>query len=319
MRAFPTRFCRRLCRRIVLRLVLALVVLWTIASASFFLVRAAPGGPFDQSRRLPESVRANVERHWGLSRPLAEQYLGAMEQMARLDFGPSLENMGRYRVGELIARGLPVSMELGLYAIVFALLVGVGAGVFGANRPGTLADHAVTAFALTGFAVPSIVLAPLLIIVFSVWLGWLPLSGWESWQSRILPAVSLGMVYAAAIARITRSGVEEALSRDFVRAARARGLAERTVLRRHVLRVGLVPLVSFLGPALASVLTGSIVVERLFHIPGIAEHFVASAQARDYPMVLGVVVVYSGLLLVLNLVADVVHTLLDPRVGHGDR
>ena len=306
-------------RLVLVRVILAVVVLWAILTASFFLVRAAPGGPFDESRHLPPSVRANVERQWGLDKPLFAQYTQSLGRMLRLDFGPSLAHGGRVRVGELIARGLPVSMELGLYAICFALLLGVGAGVFGATRPGTCADHTVTLFSLTGFAVPSIVLAPLLIIVFGVWLEWVPLSGWDGWTAKILPSISLGLVYAAAIARLTRTGIDEALSHDFVRAARAKGLPERTVLRRHVLRVGLVPLVSFLGPALASVLTGSVVVERIFRIPGIAEHFVASAQARDYPMVMGVVVVYSGLLLVLNLLADVVHALLDPRVAHATR
>jgi len=302
-------------RYVLLRLAVAVVVLWLVVTASFFLMHAAPGGPFDRMERLPAAVQANVERQWGLDRPLGEQYLTSLGNMLRLDFGPSLEHMGRFRVRELLARGLPVSMELGAYAIVLALVLGVGAGVLGARRPGTWVDHTVMGLSLTGIAVPSIVLAPLLVVVFAVHLGWLPLGGWDSWSAKILPTLSLGLVYAASVARLTRTGLEEVLAQDFVRTARAKGLPEGAVLRRHALRGGLFPVLSWLGPALAGILTGSVVVERIFGIPGVAEHFVASAQARDYPMVLGVVVLYSGLLLLLNLLVDLVHALLDPRVS----
>lgn len=304
-------------RYLLVRLAVAVVVLWLVVTASFFLMHAAPGGPFDQVRRMPPQVQANVERQWGLDRPLLEQYVTTVGNLVTLDFGPSLEQQGRVRVRELLARGLPVSMELGAYAIVFALVFGVGAGLVGATRAGSWVDHTVMGLSVTGVAVPAIVLGPLLLVVFAVQLGWLPLGGWDSWPSKILPTVSLGLVYAAGIARLTRAGMEEVLSRDFVRTARAKGLPERAVIVRHALRGGLLPVVNWLGPALAGILTGSIVVERIFGVPGVAEHFLASAQARDYPMVLGVVVLYSGLLLLLNLLADVVHALLDPRVGVG--
>ena len=303
-------------RYVAVRLLVALFVLWVVFTASFFLMRAAPGGPFDQQRGLPPEVLRNVERQWGFDRPLFEQYTTSLGNMLRLDFGPSLERAGQYEVGELIARGFPVSLELGLYAIVFALVVGIGAGLFGATRPGTVGDHAVTALSMTGVAVPCIVLGPLLLLVFSVKLGWLPLGGWESWQAKVLPSVSLGLVYAAGIARLTRTGMEDVLTRPFITTARAKGLPEWTVVRRHALRGGLLPVVSYMGPALASVLTGSVVVERIFAVPGIAEYFVASAQARDYPMVLGVVVLYSGLLVILNLVVDLAAGWLDPRGAH---
>ncbi len=304
-------------RFILLRLLAALFVLWLIVTSAFFLARAVPGGPLDELERLPPSVQANMERRWGLDRPLLEQYGRALAGALVLDFGPSLSHMGQYEVGELIARGFPVSLELGLYATLFALLFGVGAGLYGAARPGGVGDHLVTALSLGGVAVPSIVLAPLLLLAFSAGLGWLPSAGWESWQSKVLPTLSLGLVFAAALSRLTRASVDEALRRPHVVAARARGLREGTVLLRHGLRVGAGPLLGYLAPALAGVLTGSVVVERIFNIPGVAEHFIASAQQRDYPLVLGVVVLYSGLLLVLNLLADVLHAILDPRLRDG--
>jgi len=305
-----------LLRYVAVRFFAALFVLWLIVTASFFLLRSVPGGPLDEMRRLPPSVQANAEQRWGLDRPLGEQYGEALVAAVTFDFGPSFSHGGQFEVRELIAHGLEVSLELGLYATVFALFFGIGGGLFGAARPGGLGDRLSTTLALGGVAVPSIVLAPLLLLAFSTGLGWFPQSGWEGWQSKVLPTISLGLVFAAALSRLTRSAMGEVLSQPHVRAARARGLTERRILWQHGLRLGAGPVLGYLGPALAGVLTGSVIVERLYNIPGVAEHFIAGAQARDYPLVLGVVVLYSTLLLALNLLVDLVHAALDPRLRH---
>lgn len=306
-------------RYILVRLVTVVVVLWIIVTASFFLMRSAPGGPFDAARQLDPAVAANLERQWGLDPPLVEQYAVSLAHMLRFDFGPSLAHMGQFTVGDILARRLPVSAELGAYAIAIALLLGLGAGILGAARPGTLLDRVVTGLAQTGAAIPVLVLAPLLLYIFGPALGWRPSSGWETAADKILPSVSLGLVYAAAIARLARSGLDDVLSRDFIRTARAKGLSERRVLFGHALRGGLLPVVSYLGPTLAGVLTGSVVVEQVYNVPGVAAAFVAAVQARDYPVVMGVVVVSSVALLLLHVVVDIVYARLDPRVVIDER
>ncbi len=301
-------------RFICYRLVTALTVLWLVFTAAFLLVRFAPGGPLESADALPPSVRANLEERFGLDRPLREQYVESLRAALRFDFGVSFIHQGQLEVGELLSRAVPISLELGLYATVFALFVGLLAGIVGARRPGGCLDRAVTFLALSGYAVPSLVLAPLLVLLFGERLAWLPVSGWDGVASKVLPTVALGLVFAAALARLSRSSFENALKEDFVVAARARGVSERRILVRHVLPHGIGPVLGFLGPALAQVLTGSIVVERVFAIPGVAEHFIESALARDYPVLMGVVMLYSALLLLLNLVTDLAHAYLDPRV-----
>lgn len=370
---------------LVRRLVGAVAVLWVVLTASFFLLRFAPGGPLDADRRLPPAVEANRWLALGLglevqapvagrvealgsaapgdevpegallarlrsptgevislrapvsgrlvARPvrvgealapgarvavlplsLGRQYLAAMGRYARLDFGVTLTSGGTRRVADNLRAGLPLSAELGLWALLVALLVGVPAGLYAGLHPRTLGDRALMGTAMLGLSVPPIVTGPLLIAVFALGLKWLPYGGWGSWQDRVLPVATLALVYVAIFARLARGGMLEVRQADFLRTARAKGLSPRQVVLRHALKPALLPVVSYLGPAAAQILTGSVVVERLFGLPGLSEYFVGPALGRDYPMVLGAVFVYTLLLVVLNLIVDLLYPLLDPRV-----
>ena len=301
-------------RYLARRLIAGAFVLWCIITLSFFIMRLAPGGPFDQDRALPAAVRANLEEKFGLNGSLGEQYVAALKNYARFDFGVTFTSEGQRTVMENLRETFPVSMELGLYALVVALLFGVGAGLFAGSRPNSAADHVVMSAAMTGVSVPTIVQGPILIVVFCVGLGWFETGGWDSWRVKVLPALSLGSVYAAYFARLSRGGMLEVIRQDWIRTARAKGLGEGRILRRHAFKAAILPSVTFLGPALAGLLTGSVVVERLFNIPGVSEYFITGAINRDYPMVMGVVVLYSSLLVVLNLLVDIAYTWLDPRV-----
>jgi oligopeptide transport system permease protein len=289
-------------------------ILLVIVTVSFFVMRIAPGGPFDLERTLPEAVRANVEARYHLDEPLARQYLRYLGDVLRGDLGPSFRYPDR-TVTELIGLGMPVSLTLGACALLFALLLGGTAGILAALRHNRLVDYLTMSLALGGVSIPNFVLGPLLILVFALWLGWLPVAGWGSWRHLVLPAVTLGVLYTAYIARLSRAGMLEVLFQDFVRTARAKGLRESVVVLRHALPSAVLPVVSYLGPATAGALTGSVVVETIFAIPGIGRYFVQSALNRDYTMVLGTVIVFSGLLVVLNLIVDLLYAWLDPRVS----
>ena len=290
-----------------------LPVLFVIASLSFFMMRLAPGGPFDQERALPEQVRANIEVRYHLDEPLWRQYLRYLGSVARGDLGPSFRYPDR-SVNELLGLGFPVSLTLGLCALGIALAVGGTAGILAGLRRNSLVDHLSMSFALFGISVPNFVLGPILMLVFALWLGWLPVAGWGTWRHLILPSATLGMFYAAYVARLTRAGMLEVIGQDFIRTARAKGLREATVVLRHALPGAMLPVVTYLGPASAAVLTGSVVVETIFSIPGIGRYFVGGALNRDYTMVLGTVVFYSLLLLIFNLIVDLLYAHLDPRV-----
>jgi oligopeptide transport system permease protein len=290
-------------------------ILLVIVTVSFFVMRIAPGGPFDLERTLPEAVRANVEAQYHLDEPLARQYLRYLGDVLRGDLGPSFRYPDR-TVTELIGLGIPVSLTLGACALVFALLLGGTAGILAALRHNRLVDYLTMSLALGGVSIPNFVLGPLLILVFALWLGWLPVAGWGSWRHLVLPAVTLGVLYTAYIARLSRAGMLEVLFHDFVRTARAKGLRESVVVLRHALPSAVLPVVSYLGPATAGALTGSVVVETIFAIPGIGRYFVQSALNRDYTMVLGTVIVFSGLLVVFNLIVDLLYAWLDPRVSY---
>ncbi|NQU43646.1 ABC transporter permease [bacterium] len=296
------------------RLVVLVPVLWAMVTLVFFLVRLAPGGPFDSERPLSPQALERVQAYYKLDAPVWKQYLDYLGGVARGNLGPSLRSS--YSVSERIASKLPVSAELGLYSLIFALVFGLAAGVFASTRPNSWRDHAAMSAAMTGICVPNIVLGPLLVLVFAIVLGWLPSSGWESWQSRLLPVVTLGTAYTAYIARLARGSMLEVLSQDFVRTARAKGLSESAVVVRHAMRAGLQPVVTFLGPATAGLLSGSFVVETVFDIPGLGTEFIASALNRDYTMVLGTVLVFGVLILILNLAADLIQAWLDPRVRY---
>jgi len=276
-------------------------------------MRTAPGGPFDQERALPPQIEASLRARYHLDEPLIQQFARYAGDLVRGDLGPSFRYRNR-SVNEIIAQSAPVSLTLGVVAMAFALLAGITAGVIGALREHTWVDHTAMAMAMAGLCIPNFVLGPLLILVFVFHLRLLPPAGWGGLEHLILPAITLGAIRAATIARLTRGGMLEALEQDFVRTARAKGLGERVVALRHALKVAILPVVSYLGPAMAATLTGSIVVERIFLVPGLGTFFVQSALNRDYTVAMGAVLFYSTLLVLLNLIVDVAYTLLDPRV-----
>jgi oligopeptide transport system permease protein len=288
-----------------------------IITVSFLILRLAPGGPFDQEQTLAPAVRANLERLYGFDRPLPLQYLSYLRALAHGDFGISLREPD-FTVGELIRQGLPVSATLGLAALLIALLSGVPAGILAALWHGRAEDFALTGLSALGLALPSFVVGPVLALVFAVTLHWLPVAGWQPGQLRylVLPAVTLALPVAAALSRITRASLLEVLKSPFVRSARARGLGPRRVLLRHALPPALVPVVSYLGPAVAFVITGSLVVESVFALPGTGRFLVQGAIDRDYPLVMGMIVVYALLTLLLNFLVDLAYGWLDPGARH---
>ena len=290
-------------------------VLLILITVSFFVVRLAPGGPFDQARPLPPRTRAELEQLYGLNRPLIVQYWHYLQGLAHGDLGPSFK-MHDDTVAGLIAQGLPVSLTLGSSALALALLIGVPLGLWAALGRGGALDHAVCAFAAVSLALPSFVTGPFLALAFGLWLHWLPVAGWQAGEPRylILPAVTLALPVCASVARLTRGGILDVIEASFVRSARARGLGRWRVLRHHALRPALVPVVSYLGPAVASLVTGSLVVETVFELPGTGRYLVQGALNRDYTLVMGMVLLYGTLTLLCNLAADLIHAWLDPRV-----
>lgn len=298
------------------RLIQAPLVLLVLVSISFFMVRLAPGNPFSRdNQNVPVETIAALEARYGLDQPLGVQYLRFLGNLAQGDLGPSMVNR-QDDVAGIIGRYLPLSLALGAVGMLLALGIGIAAGVLAALRRGTLADHGALALVMLGVSVPTFVIAPLLQNVFGLWLGWLPVGGWPGWASPlhlILPALTLAAPFAARIAALTRAGMLEVLSEDFVRTARAKGLRERWVLARHVLRGALLPVVAYLGPAVATVLTGSLVVEKIFGLPGLGQEFITSAINRDYFLVMGTVIVYGSFIIGCNLLADVAQLALDPR------
>jgi oligopeptide transport system permease protein len=292
----------------------ALVTLLVVATVAFFLLRTVPGGPFDAERTLSPEVKAALLRAYRLDAPLHVQYLDWLGRVVlHGDLGPTTRYPGR-SVGEIVALALPVSIELGLAAAALALVVGLPLGGLAALRVGGLLDRATSVFTVLGLSVPRFVLAPLLVLVFALELYWLPPARWESWRHVVLPAISAGLPTAAYLARLTRAGVLEVLSTDWLRTARAKGLDERTLFLRHVLPAALVPVLPFVGPALSGLLVGSVVVERIFDVPGLGRYLVEAAQNRDYNLVLGVMLVYGALVVACNAVVDVLHALVDPRL-----
>jgi oligopeptide transport system permease protein len=287
--------------------------LWAIATLTFFMMRLAPGGPFQSEREIPAAARQALEARYGLDRPLLEQYGRFLGNAVRLDFGPSYKYPTQ-QVREIIASSFPVSLELGLWALLLALAAGVPLGVIAANRQNSATDYLTMSATLLGVSIPNFVLGPLLVLLFSLTFYWLPPALWLGPESRILPVVTLSAIYLAYIARLTRGGMLETLRQDYIRTARAKGLPERRVIFGHALKLGILPVVSYLGPAVARIVTGSIVIEQIFAVPGLGRQLVAGAFNRDYTLVLGIVVFYAGFLMVLNLVVDVAYSFLDPRV-----
>jgi len=321
-------------RFLVRRALWFVVTVWAVVTLSFALMRGVRGGPFSGERALHPAVERALAERYHLDWPLWKQYLAYVGPLdlgphgARflggdgsapfggvlaLDFGPSFKYRD-FSVGDVLAQALPISATLGALALAWALVAGLAVGVLSAVKRGSALDLLVRLVATLGIALPSFVVAGLLILVFSFALGWLPPAGWGDLLHLVLPAFVLGAPFAATIARLTRAGMLEVLSQDYIRTARAKGLAARTVLVRHALRAGVLPVVSYLGPATAGILTGSLVVEKLFAIPGVGTHFVNSALNRDYTLAMGVTLCYTVLVYALNTLVDVVYTLLDPRI-----
>lgn len=299
---------------ILSRLLQGIPVLLVVVTVTFFLVRVAPGGPFDAERSLPAEVLKNLEKRYNLDAPVGEQYVNYLANLVRGDFGPSFRYPNR-SVTELIATGMPITFELAFYAIIIAVLAGVAAGLFAAVRPNSIQDYLPMSLAMVGICLPAFLLGPVLVLLFGIWLEWLPVSGWGySPGDKILPSVTLGLAYAAYIARLTRAGMLEVLSQDFIRTARAKGLSMPAVLFRHALRGGLAPVVAFLGPAVAGLLTGSFVVETIFQIPGLGRFYVQAAFNRDYTMIMGTTILLSCLIVALNIVADLIAVWMNPRL-----
>jgi oligopeptide transport system permease protein len=296
-------------------LLVAIPTLFLVITLAFFMMRAAPGGPFDMDRKLSPEIERNVMARYGLNRPLGAQYLSYLAGVAHGDLGPSLKYKDK-SVLQILQENAPVSLLLGGLAIALAAVLGVSLGVLAAARQNGGLDHLVMGAAVLGVCIPTFVTGPMLVLVFASRLGWLPSGGWNdgAGANLVLPVTVLALPQVAIISRLTRAGMIEALQSNYIRTARAKGLAEHRVILGHALRAAILPLVSYLGPACAGLLTGSLVVERIFNLPGLGKFFVMSALQRDYTVVMGMVIVYAGLILLLNLLADLLYAVLDPRV-----
>jgi oligopeptide transport system permease protein len=303
-------------RFIFSRLVQMILVLIVILTATFFMTRAAPGGPFSSEKRISKEVMVNLERYYGLDKPKWQQYFIYMGNvLLHGDLGPSTRYT-KSRVNEIIADSFPVSIELGFWSLLIALLWGLLSGIIASLKQNTALDYAPMSFAMVGICIPSFVIGPILILLFAIKTDWFNASGWFFPRDRILPALTLGTYYAAYIARLTRGGMLEILHQDFIRTARAKGASEKQVVLNHALRIALRPVVSFLGPAVAGLLTGSFIVETIFQIPGLGRFFVTSVFNLDFSMIMGTVFVfvYATLILFLNFLVDIIQVWLNPKL-----
>nr|AGS51824.1 oligopeptide transport system permease protein OppB (TC 3.A.1.5.1) [uncultured bacterium contig00066] len=301
------------------RFISIIPTVFVIITLGFFIIRVAPGGPFSREKAVPPAVLANLMAKYNMDEPLVMQYLHYLGGVLTGDLGPSFTNKD-FSVNELIASGLPNSITLGLTAISIALLFGVLAGVISALKQNTAADYTAMSFAVTGISVPTFVIGPVLMLIFAIWFKLLPTSGWidgrHGMKTIIMPAITLAFPQFAYIARLMRASMLETLRSDYVRTARAKGLSMPVIIFKHVLKGACLPVVSYLGPAMAALVTGSVVVERIFAIPGIGMHFVRSATNRDYTMIMGTVIVYSLILIALNFIVDIIYGFLDPRISY---
>ncbi len=295
------------------RIFSSLIVLLAIITITFLLMHAIPGGPFTSEKNIPAAVLKNIEEHYRLNDPLWKQYVDYLSHLARFDLGPSFKYEGR-AVNDIIRESFPVSFQLGLISIGLAILLGIPAGAMAALRQNQWQDYAAMFFATIGMSVPSFVLATLFVYVFAVKLAVLPAALWEGARYAVLPALALAAYPTAFIARLTRSSMLEVLAQDYIKTARAKGLSPTVILYRHALKNALIPVVTYIGPMAASILTGSFIVETIFAIPGLGRHFITSIYNRDYTVILGVTVFYSILVIGLNLIVDLIYPLLDPRI-----
>ena len=302
-------------RYFLTRLAGAVPTLFIIVTLAFFLIRAAPGGPFDQEQTLPPEIMANLQRAYGLDQPIWTQYGRYLAAVLHGDFGPSFKYKD-FSVTELIGQGFPVTLELGSIAMGLALILGVPIGTFAALHHNRAADYAAMSLAVVGIAIPSFVVLPFLGLLFGIYLHWLPVAGWEPGSIRhlALPVIALALAPLSVIARLVRGSMLEVLRSHFIRTAFAKGLPLHTVLLRHALRPALLPVASYLPPAVASIMTGSLVVESIAGLPGIGRYMVQGALNRDYTLVMGMVIIYSTLLIVMGLLVDLLYAWLDPRI-----
>jgi oligopeptide transport system permease protein len=295
------------------RLLVAIPTLFLVVTVAFFMMRAAPGSPFLGERKLAPEIEKAVMAKYGLDKPLPVQYVTYLGGVLKGDLGPSLKYRDK-SVADIIGDGFPKSLILGLSAIIIATAVGVSLGIGAALRQNRLEDYGATAVAILGVCIPTFVTAPLLVLLFASTLGWVPTAGWGGPRNLILPIAVLALPQVAIISRLTRAGMIEVMRSNYVRTARAKGLPQRKIVLHHALRGAVLPLVSYLGPAVAGLITGSLVVEQIFNLPGLGKYFVISALQRDYTVVMGVVILYAALIMLMNLVSDVLYAVLDPRV-----
>ncbi|MBI2602988.1 MAG: ABC transporter permease subunit [Deltaproteobacteria bacterium] len=300
---------------ILKRLLIIIPVLWIVATLTFFVMRMTPGGPFDTDRKVPEEILKNLEAKYHLDEPLAAQYLRYMGMLLQGDLGPSFRYPSR-TVNEIIAETFPVSALIGLLGLIYALILGVGAGIFAASKPNTKRDFLPMTFAMLGISLPSFVIGPLFMLVFAINLEWFNVAGWTEAKDAVLPALTLGTMYAAYFARLSRAGILDMVHQDFIRTAKAKGLPGWLIMLRHTLKGGLLSTVSFLGPAVAAMLTGSLVVETIFSVPGLGRFFVQSALNRDYTLVLGCVLFLAVFIVLMNLIVDIAYAFMNPKVSY---
>jgi len=295
------------------RFLSAIPTLLVLLALSFALIRVAPGGPFDTERQIPQEIQERLNEAYHLDEPLWMQFGRYLGGLARGDFGPSFQYKD-YTVTELIAAGFPVSLQLGSLAMLLALIAGVSIGTLAALKQNSRTDHIAMGAAMTGISIPNFVLAPILVLLFAVSLRWLPAGGLGDWRNLVLPVISLALPQIAYISRLTRGSMIEVLRSDFIRTARAQGLPALEIIIGHALKPALVPIVSYLGPATAGIITGSVVIEQIFGVPGLGRYFVQGALNRDYTLVMGVVVFYGVLIIAFNFLVDLAYRWLDPRV-----
>jgi ABC-type dipeptide/oligopeptide/nickel transport system permease component len=303
--------------RYIVRQVLWMIpVLFFISVITFALAHAVPGGPFDQEKALPPEIIANLEKYYGLDKPVWRQYLDYIGGIVtRFDFGPVYSSRSR-RVNDIFADHLPVSAQLGVVSMAIALFIGIPLGIVAALKQNTIWDYLGIGVAIFGVSVPNIVLGPLLILIFALTLDWLPVAGWGTPAKMIMPSFALGTAYAARIARLTRASMLQVIREDYIRTARAKGLQERVVMVRHALKNAFIPVATILGPMFAAVVTGTFVVEQIFAIPGMGKFFITSVTNRDYPVVMGTILLYAVFLVLANLAVDVTYAFLDPRIRY---
>ncbi|WP_213686118.1 ABC transporter permease [Roseicyclus sp.] len=291
-----------------------ILTLAALVTLTFFVMRLAPGGPFSSNRKISPDILANIEATYHLDEPLLQQFLRYVWGVVRFDFGPSIR-FRDYSVADILISGLPYSLTIGLWAVLVATVTGVTLGILGALKRNSIIDYSAGVIAVIGIAVPIFVLAPLMQVYFALTLRWLPVGGWgDSWRNLVLPIVALSLPNIAYISRLTRAAMIETLRENYIRTAMAKGIGGRRVVWNHALTGAVLPVVAYLGPATAAIITGSIVIETIFALPGIGRHFVDAALNRDYPLVMGITILYGGFLIVFNTLADILRGWLDPRV-----